>query len=78
MSEYHYSNSDDLILNTRPFREGMWSFYHWADLPSMGVHTRVQEKDTASIYLFMKKSDVYACIYNTEIFDFLIDIIPSE
>jgi hypothetical protein len=21
---------------------------------------------------------VYACIYNTEIFDFLIDIIPNE
>jgi hypothetical protein len=26
----------------------------------------------------MQKSDVYACIYNTEIFDFLIDIIPNE
>ena len=26
----------------------------------------------------MQKSDVSACIYNTEIFDFLIDIIPKQ
>lgn len=26
----------------------------------------------------LQKSDVHACIYNTEIFDFLIDIIPNE
>jgi len=26
----------------------------------------------------MQKSDIAACIYNTEIFDFLMDIIPKE
>jgi hypothetical protein len=37
------------------------------------------QKDALSRYfLLTQKSDVYACIYNTEIFDFLIDIIPSE
>ena len=29
-------------------------------------------------FTLIKKSDVSACIYNTEIFDFLIDIIPRE
>ena len=27
---------------------------------------------------FLQKNDIAACIYNTEIFDFLIDIIPKE
>ena len=26
----------------------------------------------------LQKSDIAACIYNTEIFDFLMDIIPKE
>lgn len=31
------------------------------------------------MYLLLnKKNDIAACIYNTEIFDFLIDILPKE
>ena len=26
----------------------------------------------------MKKSDIYNCILNTDIYDFLIDLIPKE
>lgn len=45
----------------------------------MGFHSRLQKEDSAGSYLFdIQKSDVSACIYNTEIFDFLIDIIPKE
>ena len=44
----------------------------------MGFYSLIQEKNTTSNFALIQKSDVYACIYDTEIFDFLIDIIPPE
>jgi hypothetical protein len=44
----------------------------------MGFHFVIKTSHLASTPFFNKKSEVYACIYNTEIFDFLIDIIPNE
>ena len=56
----------------------MRGIYSIVDLSGLGFHFGFQEKNLASTNVSIKKSDVYACIYNTEIFDFLIDIIPSE
>ena len=41
----------------------------------------MKKKDSLSIYyilriILIQKNDIAACIYNTEIFDFLIDMIP--
>ena len=44
----------------------------------MGLYFGLKAQNPPGYNIFMQKSDVSACIYNTEIFDFLIDIIPKE
>ena len=69
---------DDFFGDSSLVREGLRNIHRGADLPSLGFHPWLEAKDSPSTSCLIKKSDVSACIYNTEIFDFLIDIIPKE
>ena len=55
----------------------------------MAIYRRREKKDFTSLKKYLKKkknifkilyqkNDIAACILNTEIFDFLIDIIPKD
>jgi len=45
----------------------------------VAIHRRRKKENFISNFIInFKKNDISNCIYNTEIFDFLIDIIPKE
>lgn len=78
MWEYQFIYQDDLVGNTCALRQGLLSFHRGTHLSSVGIHSRVEKTHPSSNLWITQKSDVYACIYTTEIFDFLIDIIPAS
>lgn len=78
---------DDICGNSGAVCEGLPNVHNRVDLQELGLHGTEQEEDFAGnlipkrlqfIFIYIQKIDIANCIVNTDIFDFLLDIIPKS